>query len=210
MYGRGNVLYKLVSNYILTEFLDSKKHLQAQEYEFASYRLECILIAVEKLFFLILISINLNILTQSLVTFFSCSFIRTYSHGWHAKSTIMCSATSIVFFSVFPYILKIIPITPNLICSMIVIIFVIMVNYYYAPADVEENPLICKSMRLKMKKKVLFRIIFLSVLIFIPFANNFKKYMLLGILIQTMLIMPITYKLTKRGYKNYENYENYE
>lgn len=76
----------------------------------------------------------------------------------------------------------------------------------YAPADTYKRPLVNRKKRLKFK--------FLSCVITIVYIvlsltikNNFlANTFLLALVVEVMLILPITYKALKLPYNNYKNY----
>ena len=77
----------------------------------------------------------------------------------------------------------------------------------YAPADTVKRPLINKKKR-KMYKilSVITALIFIS-LIFI--VDNFliKNILIFALILESILILPITYKIFKLPYRNYLNYK---
>ena len=77
----------------------------------------------------------------------------------------------------------------------------------YSPADTENRPILGKENRERLKKETLIICIcFLSFNLLLKSIKviNLTMYVMI---FQTISILPYTYKLLKRGYKNYERYE---
>ncbi|WP_455815401.1 accessory gene regulator B family protein, partial [Clostridium butyricum] len=92
---------------------------------------------------------------------------------------------------------------------MVFILFTIIniLLYKYAPADTENHPLFSADLRNKLKKdSVITGIILMIFTLLIP-NNAIKTLVSLAAISAVTLILPITYNLLKRSYKNYENYE---
>ena len=120
------------------------------------------------------------------------------------KKSIHCTILSTIFLIGFP-LLSIHTIInfgiKLIICGISIICFEL-----YSPADTHKKPLINDINRYKLKVKssiVLILYIFLIFVIKDKFLSNVINY---SIIFQTILILPITYKLFNMPYKNYLNY----
>lgn len=91
---------------------------------------------------------------------------------------------------------------------IILILFVIIfpLYYFYAPADTKKRPIIGETIRRKLRLQTLIILTFLLLLIIlIPQINKLIMY---GVIIETVTILPVTYRILKEDYNNYEKYEN--
>ena len=80
--------------------------------------------------------------------------------------------------------------------------------YKNSPADTHKKPIINKKRRLIYKYISVF-ITFIYGIIALIINNNFlSNALILTIIIQCVVISPVTYKLFKAPYNNYLNYKN--
>lgn len=200
-------MYQVIADKILVRCLDSKNYLNEEEYEKALYMTEVFLINIGKMSIILGAALVMKILPQTFAMLFAYNFVRQYAFGWHALSSINCTLISLVFFVLIPYLLKAFLVKISFVVSMCVLGTIFYLNYQYAPADTEKNPLVNKQERAEMRKSVLKRTTLLSIIILLPLFFSFKSFLLLGMATQSLMVTPLIYKLTKRSYRNYENYE---
>ena len=82
----------------------------------------------------------------------------------------------------------------------------ILCYLFYAPADTRKRPLVKKNKRIRFKIITLI-IAFIYILVFFNINNIFiKNVIACTMMIQAVLIHPLTYKVFKLPYKNYEGY----
>ena len=76
----------------------------------------------------------------------------------------------------------------------------------FAPADTHKRPIINKKMREKLKIKALAVSLIYIGIVFV-YKNEFvTNIILLAMIVQSIVINPITYKLFKLPYNNYKEY----
>lgn len=169
------------------------------------YGLEGIYSLIVKVSVIILISIFTRTLIETLLFILFYAGIRTFSFGWHAKSNIACWITTAMIYNVILY--GIINLNyPNYIGYIILGISLISI-ILWAPADTPKRPLIRKKQRLKSKILSII-VLMLYVIIYITINSNILKNIILyALLIQTILINPITYKITNTRFNNYKYYK---
>ena len=169
------------------------------------YGLESLYVSITKIIVIFIISYFINTVSDLLLLFLTFGILRITGFGVHAKKSIHCWLTSIPLFVIVPYIIKNIYINDCLITLLSVISIILLA--IYAPADTEKRPLINSKKRIVYK--VLTIIISIIYYIIISYSKNnyINKLLFFSILIESILVLPITYKLLGVKYKNYMNYK---
>ena len=176
-----------------------------EQIEKIQYGLESIYLSITKLIVILLMSVLLKSLKETIIVLLLFNLLRTTGFGIHASKSWMCWISSVPTFIGVPLLCKYINIpTYILICiaSISLLIFIL-----FAPADTKKRPLIRK------KKRVVYKVItiiigftYLMLIIFID--NTFLKNALsFSMLIEAILICPLTYKLFNMPFNNYKNYK---
>ena len=169
------------------------------------YGLESVYLTIEKIILIIIISIILNIFKEVMIFMLIYNVIRFTGFGAHAKNSITCLIISTITFILIPIIAIHIQI-PNYIKIIIGIICLILF-LIYAPADTEKRPIISKKRRLFYKIcTTLIGVLYIALSVYIK--NNFMSNVLIfSLILQSIMILPITYKLFGVSYNNYKNYK---
>ena len=169
------------------------------------YGLEGIYSLIVKISVVILISIITKTLTETLLFILFYAGIRTFSFGWHAKSNIACWITTILIYNVLLYFIINLN-YPNYIGYIILGISLISM-LLWAPADTPKRPLIRKKQRLKSKILSIIVLLLYTIIYMTINSNPLKNIILYALLVQTILINPITYKITNTRFNNYKYYK---
>ena len=169
------------------------------------YGLEGIYSLIVKISVVILISIITKTLTETLLFILFYAGIRTFSFGWHAKSNIACWITTILIYNVLLYFIINLN-YPNYIGYIILGISLISM-ILWAPADTPKRPLIRKKQRLKSKILSIIVLLLYTIIYMTINSNPLKNIILYALLVQTILINPITYKITNTRFNNYKYYK---
>ena len=169
------------------------------------YGLEGLYNLVIKLIIVIIIALITKTITYTLLYLLFYSGIRTFSYGWHAKGSLSCWITTILIYNIIPLFIKNLEI-PNIYGYIILVISLLSV-ILWAPADTPKKPLIRKKQRTKLKVLSIV-VVIIYTLIFI-FSNNkiVNNSLLYALIIQSIFINPLTYKLTKTKFNNYKYYK---
>ena len=77
----------------------------------------------------------------------------------------------------------------------------------YSPADTHRKPLINSERRYNLKIKSIIVLFMYFILIFFVKTNFLSNVIIYSIILETVLILPITYKLFNMPYNNYLNYK---
>ncbi|EUJ30999.1 regulator [Listeria floridensis FSL S10-1187] len=121
----------------MADRLVSKERFQADEesYAKAKYGMEVILINTMKISLVYLIAIIAGIFLQTLIVHLAFLVLRRYSFGLHALKSFNCTLTSLLMFTIGPFIFQ--EISSSNLIVMVVFAFVVLNMLLYAPADTE-------------------------------------------------------------------------
>ena len=180
--------------------------------EIIQYGLEVIIGETPKLFILLGISILLNIWQLALISFIVIGIYRGTSGGFHLKTHIGCIISTLTMYLGNVFLSKYCIIEPMYIKYIITFgiwVFSLIMIKLYAPADTENVPIISKKER--KRKKILSYIIMTVFLISSVFIKDqvISNLFIYGVLIQTLTITRMAYKIThnKYGHEEYERKE---
>ncbi len=185
-------------------FINKYKECNELETKKIKYGLEAIYNLVTKTVILFFVSLVLGVWKEYLLLIIVYSIARMYTYGIHAKSTILCWITSTTIYilgSLFVHYI----ILPN---SVYYILWAIsFISFFlWAPADTPAKPLIHPEKRRAQKfKACMVSILFLLLIIYVPdpLLINAICYCLI---IQSICINPITYRITNTPFDNYKIY----
>ena len=198
----------MIKNYLINNSMNLINGLGQYDEEKQAeikYGLEGIYIAVSKVVVILLISAVLGLFKEAIMFLLLFNILRAVAFGLHASKSLYCWISSSISFLLIPYLSKTIefPLVFYIIASAISLISFIL----YAPADTVKRPLINKKKRHIYK---VLAIIFASIFIVLIFTTNnllIKNLLTFALILETILILPITYKIFKLPYNNYKNYQ---
>ncbi len=196
---------KLIINKCMELVTTYNKDLSQRDIDKIKYGLEGLYLTITKLIFIIIVSIILGIWKETLLLILIFNGIRLTSFGVHAKRSIDCLISSTLFFILFPIIC--IKLSIPLIVKVILFIPLTVLIGIFAPADTEKRPLINKKKR-KIYKilSIIISIIYMTIAIVIK-NNILSNCFIFAIVIQIIIMLPITYKIFGVSYNNYKTYE---
>ena len=196
---------KLIINKCMELVITYNKDLSQRDIDKIRYGLEGLYLTITKLIFIIIVSIILGIWKETLLLILIFNGIRLTGFGVHAKRSIDCLISSTLFFILFPIIC--IKLTIPLIVKIILFIPLTVLIGIFAPADTEKRPLINKKKRKIYKMlSIMISIIYMTIAIVIK-NNNISNCFIFAIVIQIIIMLPITYKIFGVSYNNYKTYE---
>ena len=196
---------KLIINKCMELVTTYNKDLSQRDIDKIKYGLEGLYLTITKLIFIIIVSIILGIWKETLLLILIFNGIRLTSFGVHAKRSIDCLISSTLFFILFPIIC--IKFSIPLIVKVILFIPLTVLIGIFAPADTEKRPLINKKKRKIYKMlSIMISIIYMTIAIVIK-DNTLSNCFIFAIVIQIIIMLPITYKIFGVSYNNYKNYE---
>lgn len=188
-----NKSMNLICNY-KTYSKDDKEKLR--------YGLEGLYLTIYKLVIILILAILLGKIKETIIFLILFNIIRYPAFGFHANTSLQCLIMSILFIIGLPYLLLTIDI--NIFVKLFICIFCIINFIMYAPADTVKRPLPnVKKRRIRKFFAVLCCLIYSTLCIVLK--SYISDLLLASIIIETILINPITYKLFKQPYRNYLN-----
>lgn len=203
---RGNIMIK---KFIIGNSMNTIKsyypEYDDEQLEKIQYGLEALYLSLTKTIVIIFLSIILRIFKETLIILLLFNALRMTAFGLHASKSWMCWVTSLPTFIGIPLICKYCSIPSYILITIAV--FSLINFILFAPADTVKRPLIRKKKRIVYKVlTIIIGIIYLLLIIF--YKNQFLQNALtFSMLIQTILINPLTYKLFHMSYNNYKTYK---
>lgn len=167
--------------------------------------LEIILINLSKFIIIFLVANYFNLLKEAILMSLVFGSIRKNAFGLHAKSSIVCTILSLIMFVFGAYISNYLLFNNYIIFPVFLIINILL--YTYAPADTEAHPLLGQKLKNKLRKRSVITGVILMVLTLVIQNLMLKTLITLASCFEVIIILPITYKILNRRYKNYEKYE---
>ncbi len=168
------------------------------------YGIEGIYLTITKSIIIFLCALILGIFKELLYLLIAFNFIRLFAFGMHANKSWICLIFSSSVFLTGAFLCKYITISKEVLCVLYLLILIIMIKY--APSDTVKRPLIKKKKRTMYKVlSIIITVTYFIITLFIQ-NNLIINSMVMGLIIECILIIPITYKAFKMPYKNYVNY----
>ena len=199
-----NQICESLTNKIRQEMPD----IDDEEAEVIKYGLELIIGEVPKILLLFIIAIVLKIGWLVIFAYFTMLPYKIVAGGFHLKTNIGCTIGTLTIYYGNVLISKYIIWTPiyakYTVIFMIFVFSMIMVSLY-APADTVNLPILTKRER-KMKRILSYVFATITLLAAIIIKDNIlSNILLLNVLIESICISKVAYKLTKNEY-GYESY----
>lgn len=168
------------------------------------YGLEAIYLSLTKVIVILFVTFLLGIFKEAVILLLFFNGLRATAFGIHAKESWMCWVSSSIFFIGIPYLCIYIN-TPDIV-HYVMIGLSLICFLLYAPADTKKRPLVRKNRRIKFKVLTLI-IAFIYLIIFFNTQNMFLRNVIAwSMILESVLIHPLTYKVFHLPYKNYERY----
>ena len=195
---------EVIINNIMLNIKNNKDYTE-QKLNEIRYGLEALYLTSTKIAVIYIIAVILNSYKELTLIFLLYGILRLTGFGIHAKSSKECWISSLLIFVPIPYLLKFIfiPKYINIILSIIGTILLLI----YSPADTEKRPLIHK------KKRIIYKILtttistIYTILNIITKDNILSNIITFSILLEAIIVLPISYKLFGLKYNNYLNYK---
>ena len=202
------VIENMIKSFVINNSMNLVKNnnnYNKEQLEEIKYGLESIYLTFSKVIVILTISAILGLFKEAIIFLLFFNFLRAFAFGIHASKSIWCWISSSIAFIGIPLICKNI-IFPN-IFFIIVSIICLLSFALYAPADTVKRPLINANKRKKYKILSILLAIIYTTIIFIIQNVLIKNLLIFALILETILILPITYKLFKLPYNNYKNYK---
>lgn len=191
---------KVVINYFYNMIL-KYNHYSEEDKEKLLYGLEGLYLTISKLIIIALLSLIFHIVKEVFIILVLFNIIRYTAFGFHAEKSSQCLITSCLFFIGFPLLFKFITLDKTII--NIFVIISILSYLLYAPADTVKRPIYDKKMRI-IRKIATIAIAIIYYICILEFDYSIGKLFLIALLIESIMIHPILYKIFKQPYANYK------
>lgn len=185
-----------------TGFIDNNSSVSKEDLEKIKYGIHVLLLNIFKLLILFVMAYFLNILQYTFVILIAFGFLRSFASGMHADSSIGCTVSTILIFIGGSYLSIYVPLNNNIIFIIFVLSLGLML--LYAPADTKKRPFVSKKLRKSLKIKSVLAVILLYAIVLFIKDDIYKNLITYGILVESLLITPLIYKIFGKEYKNYE------
>lgn len=168
------------------------------------YGLLSIYLTISKMVIISIVALLLGIFKEMLIFSLLFNIIRIPAFGLHASKSWICLILSLIIFIVFPYIS--INIQISILLKIIICSLSIALMFKNAPADTEKRPIVRKRRR-NAYKIISTMIAIITSFICVLSKNNFiSNCLFFSLIIENILISPITYHLFGFNYNNYINF----
>lgn len=177
--------------------------------EIICYGLQLLLGEIPKMFITLIVAYMLGIFRLTIIMVLVLMPYRAFSGGFHLHTHIGCIISTTLYYCCIPKISIYFYFNSQtkLVFVLCALIFGIIIIKKYAPADTENVPILREKER--KQKKILSYITYILGLTMslIIKENEVSNIIILGYIMQTLMITPIAYKLTKNKY-GYEVYKD--
>jgi len=187
-----------------TNFITQYKDYTPQELEELHYGLEGLYLTLTKTIIILFVSYILGVLKETLIILVFFNFLRFTGFGFHANNSIQCLILSTVLFSVLPFVFLNIGITQW--AKYLVMGISLITFFLYAPADTIKRPLTNQKKRIIRKSFTLLFASIYIVFIIIYRNNDISLLLLISLLIEAIMVHPLTYRIFHQPYRNYKNH----
>ncbi len=166
------------------------------------YGLEGLYLTLSKLILIILFAIVFHIEKEVFFTLILFNIIRYTGFGFHAEKSYQCLITSSLFFIGFPLLFQYIQLNKTIMC--LIAIGCIISYFFFAPADTVKRPFRDKKIRMirKITTIVIAIIYFICIM---HFNTSIANLFLIALVLESIMINPLFYKLFKQPYANYKH-----
>lgn len=196
-----------MKNYIIDNCMNIiKKNKDYDKTKLAEikYGLEALYLTFTKVIIISILCITLGIFKEFIIFLLIYTIIRTPSFGLHATKSWICLVSSTIIFIGLPLIMKTIEL--NIIIKIIIGIILTIGMMLFSPADTHKRPIVNKKRR-KIYKTLSTIISIIYVILSIVIKNTYiSNCFIFAIVLQNIIISPITYKIFKLPYNNYKEY----
>lgn len=197
-----------ICSYLTNKMKIRMPDINEEKAEILDYGLHLIIGEIPKVFIMIGLAFLLGVGELSILAFLLILPYRSFSGGFHLKTHLGCILCTTSFYAGTALLSKYITLTEPVkyIAIIAVWIFGMVMIKLYAPADTENVPVISKKERRK-RKIASYIMLSISLLAAAIIPNRIiSNILLFGMLIQTLSITRLAYKITKNKY-GYEEYE---
>lgn len=194
---------KVFLNFCLNLIKNSYPNIDNEKLDEYRYGLESLYLTITKMVIIFGIALILNIFKEMIILLISFNILRATSYGMHATKSSICLFFSALSFILIPIFVKYVLIPTNVI--FVIGIICTYLIYIYSPSDTKKRPIVNLNRRKKLKYLSTINSIILIILCLLIKDLVISNLIIYGIVIETFMILPISYKLFGFSYNNYLN-----
>lgn len=168
------------------------------------YGLEGFYMLITKLVVIFGAAFVLGIFKEAIILLLLFNVLRLTGFGLHASKSWMCWISSSLVFLVCPYLCMHLSIPLYILATIASICWIIFL--LYAPADTKNRPLVNEKKRKRYKYITLVSGAIYIALLFLIKNTFLQNALVCAMIIQSVLIHPMVYKLFRLPYNNYKSY----
>lgn len=187
-----------VSQKLTAAIAENLEGLSDQKLAEINYGIAVFITNSYKLLLIFLLAFLLDIFTYFLIAFISFGALRTFASGVHAKGEWTCLPVSTVFFFGIVYLGVAVELNIYVLTVIFALCFAAVLRY--APADTEEKPIVSRKLRKKLKIMSCCTLAALYVTSVYTLGTASSSIIAFAVLVETVLILPVTYKLAGSMY----------
>ena len=189
---------------LTTSFITKYHTYDDDELDKLRYGLEGKYLSVTKLIIITLIAIIIGIIKEFILLLIFFNIIRFTGFGFHAGKSYQCLIFSTLLFIGVPVIMLYGEFSKTLLISVGMICLVPLA--IYAPADTVKRPLPNKKKRKIRKFSTILKTLIYIILIIHINNNSINSMLICSLILESIMVLPLTYKIFKQPYRNYRNY----
>lgn len=191
-----------ICNYLTNKIKNKVADVNEEKSEVINYGLHLLIGEIPKTFIFIVVAAILGVLKEFFITVLVILPYRAVSGGFHLKTHLGCIVLTSLYYCGIAYISRLFIIEENIKYFLIALIWIFGMTMckLYAPADTENVPILRKKER-KIKQILSYLIFTITLIIGTLIKNNtISNIIILGMLVQSMMISRIAYKITNNKY----------
>ena len=187
------------------ELIKKNGNYNDEQIELIAYGLEGVYLTLTKMIILYAIAYLLGIVKEFTILLVTFNIIRSQAFGIHASKSLYCLISSFLMFIGGALVCKymVIPFYTSIIIAIICDICLLL----YAPADTYKRPIVNKKKRKRFKLLSFFLGVIYTIVLIIYKDSFITNYLVIGLIISVVMILPVTYKMFNLPYNNYKTYE---
>lgn len=154
---------------------------------------------LSKLILFLPLALVFNTVLESIIAISGFMFLRKHAFGIHASSAISCFILTSASMILGVWVLKVISVDPLIL--MIISLMTLICIFKYAPQETKKTKMYLDKSYLRNKYLATLKVLVIIMGCMLFGFNGFSKYLIYGVFVETISVLPITYKLLKKGEK---------
>ena len=168
------------------------------------YGLVSIYLSLTKIIFILIVSFFLGIFKETMIFMIFFNVIRLSAFGLHATKSWICWITSTIAFIIIPLVSK--HIVLNLFLVQIICLINVLLIFKNSPADTKKKPIVNRKRRKIYNTISTFTAVIYSICAITINNSLITNFLVFSLILENILISPLTYRLFKLPYNNYIEY----